>query len=69
MGGVSSLPSGLETPEVIDLRKAKAAGMQLSRQIMICCDVTQCQPLVLDLLSVLATPEIKDQLSAKAEGT
>lgn len=27
VGGVSSLPSGLETPEVIDLRKAKAGGM------------------------------------------
>ncbi|KAL3134731.1 hypothetical protein ABBQ32_007731 [Trebouxia sp. C0010 RCD-2024] len=26
VGGVSSLPSGLETPEVIDLRKAKAGG-------------------------------------------
>ncbi len=24
--GVSSLPSGLETPEVLDLRKAKAGG-------------------------------------------
>ena len=28
VGGVSSLPSGLETPEVIDLRKAKAGGEQ-----------------------------------------
>ncbi len=27
VGGVSSLPSGLETPEVIDLRKAKAGGV------------------------------------------
>ena len=29
MGGVSSLPSGLETPDVIDLRKAKAGGKHL----------------------------------------
>ena len=29
VGGVSSLPSGLETPEVIDLRKAKAGGVSL----------------------------------------
>ncbi len=29
VGGVSSLPSGLETPEVIDLRKAKAGGVLL----------------------------------------
>lgn len=29
VGGVSSLPSGLETPEVIDLRKAKAGGENL----------------------------------------
>ena len=29
VGGVSSLPSGLETPEVIDLRKAKAGGVPL----------------------------------------
>ncbi len=29
VGGVSSLPSGLETPEVIDLRKAKAGGVSV----------------------------------------
>lgn len=37
VGGVSSLPSGLETPEVIDLRKAKAGG-KLTSQLM--CTVT-----------------------------
>ena len=31
VGGVSSLPSGLETPEVIDLRKAKAGGKPMQQ--------------------------------------
>lgn len=33
VGGVSSLPSGLETPEVIDLRKAKAGGMLCGKRV------------------------------------
>ena len=33
VGGVSSLPSGLETPEVIDLRKAKAGGMCFGKRV------------------------------------
>lgn len=35
VGGVSSLPSGLETPEVIDLRKAKAGGELVCRYLLV----------------------------------
>lgn len=35
VGGVSSLPSGLETPEVIDLRKAKAGGKTSNLVLML----------------------------------
>lgn len=31
VSGYSSLPSGLETPEALDLRKGKAGGMPLQR--------------------------------------
>ena len=42
VGGVSSLPSGLETPEVIDLRKAKAGGILTFVTVFLTVSVGDC---------------------------
>lgn len=49
VGGVSSLPSGLETPEVIDLRKAKAGGRVTSIVLLYCYTIVLEMPGFIDL--------------------
>ncbi len=68
VGGVSSLPSGLETPEVIDLRKAKAGGVVQSLSSLLFLSLLMIIVLFCCLILDFDFSEVIDLRKAKAGG-
>ena len=63
--GYSSLPSGIETPEVLDLRKAKAIGGGAPQASLLIDDIHQLRRLLRGLLLAFSTRAKEGQARAR----